>query len=522
MGTTVLQPARRLFNIEFGARKSIAILLLVLVTVGLYSTLRAYEKPFWYDEICTVILCRLPGASDVWKALDHAADTNPPLFYMAARCARQLIPDDHMAYRLPSILGLLATVFCVYFIQSRRVDRISALVGATFVLCTPLADFASEARPYSLMVGCIAAAILAWQRIEDSKLYCLLLAITLAAAVSLHYYAILAWPAFVLAEASIWACKRRFRGGAWLALVLGLGPLLCFSGLLLHLRQYYGQHFWARPGLGQIFSTSNYLFNLLGYWGWSLTIGTIAILIYWSFVKGATSASAGQREIRERPLPIAECALIVVLLLLPVVAVAAAKVSGGGMTTRYMLPAILGGALAVAYLTSKAPGAMRALLLALMLVNYALSSTAVLMKASHGSLLGRRTAASGGVKAILSGQHESKLPIVISSGLDYLPMAYYTPAGAKRELYALADPQAAVAFAKTDSVDRALLILRQYFPLQVEEYSGFASRHREFILVSKGGGEFDWWPSRLSHDGHILTLVSANGNTQVYRVILRP
>jgi hypothetical protein len=148
---------------------------------------------------------------------------------------RHLVPADHLGYRLPSILGFLGTISCIYVILSRRVDQLSALVGATFVLCTPLASFAYEARPYALMLGCISAAMLAWQRTDDSKLYSLLLTLAMAAAVSVHYYAVLVWPAFVIAEASVWVFKRRFRIGAWAALVVSALALLFFAKLLFNL-----------------------------------------------------------------------------------------------------------------------------------------------------------------------------------------------------------------------------------------------------------------------------------------------
>ena len=232
MGTTQLRLAA---NTEFGIRRSSIILLLILLVVGLCSALHAVSKPFWYDEVCTVILCRLPSASAVWKALGNAADSNPPFFYLILRLTRHLVPADHLGYRLPSIMGLLGTISCIYVILSRRVDQLSALVGATFVLCTPLASFAYEARPYALMLGCISAAMLAWQRTDDSKLYSLLLTLAMAAAVSVHYYAVLVWPAFVIAEASVWVFKRRFRIGAWAALVVSALALLFFAKLLFNL-----------------------------------------------------------------------------------------------------------------------------------------------------------------------------------------------------------------------------------------------------------------------------------------------
>jgi hypothetical protein len=102
-------------------------------------------------------------------------------------------------------------------------------------------------------------------------------------------------------------------------------------------------------------------------------------------------------------------------------------------------------------------------------------------------------------------------------------MAFYRPLDADDELYALTDRDAAVKFAKgkSDSVELALLALRQYFPLHVEDFHNFASRYREFILVSNGDA-FDWWPSRLSHDGDTLSLISEKGNARIYKVSLRP
>jgi hypothetical protein len=520
MRTTLLRLANRT---EFGPRSSMAVLLLILPAVGLCSALHSVVQPFWYDEICTVILCRLPSASEIWKALDNAADTNPPPFYLVARLTRHLVLDDHLGYRLPSILGLLGTVFCIYVILSKRVNHLSALVGATFVLCTPLAAYAYEARPYALVLGCISSAILAWQRIDDSRLYSAVVALTLAAAVSLHYYAILVWPAFLMAEISVWVFHRRFRISAWAALLVGALPLLFFAPLLLKLRQYYGQNFWAKPSIKGVFLAHDWLFAFGGHWGVLFAAGMTVIVLYVSITGTAQSRGPGNQPVEVDALPIEEQALTLMLLWLPVIAVAAAKVSHGGMTERYMLPTVLGGAMALGYVIDKMPSAGRLLLLILLLTNYASSSVSVARNLIKGSLLEKRTAATREVKAMVGQLNESGLPIVISDERRYLPMAYYTPADSDGRLYAIADPHAAVTSSdrKSDSVDLALLVLRRYFPLQVEDYIGFVSRHREFLLVL-GGGDFDWWPARLAHDGYTLRLLSAEEGTKIFRVTVRP
>jgi Dolichyl-phosphate-mannose-protein mannosyltransferase len=510
----------RIADAELAPRAANTVLVVILAAVGFISILSAYEKPFWFDEILTVIMCRIPSISKLWQALNDGADTNPPLFYLIAGWAHRLIPGDHVAYRFPSIVGLLFAVFCTYFILCRRVDRWSAIAGAAFLLCTPLVSYAVEARPYALVAGFVSVAILAWQRTDDSKLYSILMGVALAIALGLHYYAIFVWPAFVLAEATVWLHGRRFRIGTWLALLLGTAPLFVFAPLLVHLRRYYGRNFWSRPSFGQIFSAPSALYNFLDYWVWCLTIGVIVLLILWSLGKSVKGYLSEPREAGELVLPIEESALIAVFLLLPVFAVLAAKVSGAGMAFRYLLPTVLGASLAVGFLTSRASRAVRAVLLVLILGNYGLSSLPVMKKALTGSLLARRVAAAHQGNAILAEYQKFGLPIVIGRGSNYLPMIYYMPAGQTAGLYALADPHAAVRYFNSDSTDLALLALRPYFPLQVEEYRSFASKNREFLLVSLHAARPDWWPVRLSHEGDTLTVVSADKGRQVYKVTL--
>ena len=528
-------PIKAVCNDEFGTRRSTAILLLILLVAGLCSTFQAVAKPFWYDEICTVIICKLPNASEISKALDHAADTNPPAYYLIARLARQVIPDDHLGYRLPSLLGLLGTVICVYGFLSRRGNRLAALAGATFLLCTSLASYAFEARPYAPMVACIAAAILAWQRIDDAKLYAFVLAAALAAAVSLHYYALLVWPAFVLAEASVWLFTRRLRIASWGALCAGATPLLFFAHLLMALRRYYGKGFWAQPRIYQVFSTQDSLYNFGKAWGATFAIGaTLALagILIWEHRWRSGSDSPASRNVANRALPIEEGVLTLVLLWVPLVAVVAAKIGHGAMAARYTFPTVLGGALAVGYLTGKVPVAVRLLALILLLINYGFSSVyqvADRLKAASslrnviaGLLLDQRRAAAREVKEILAQCHNCDLPVVVSSGYQYLPMVYYTPVDLRFRLYAITDPQASLVFNASDSVDLALLVLRQYSSLQVEGYRDFAGKHRDFLLVSQHDVRFDWWPARLSRDGQTLRLLGMAGNNEVYRVTLLP
>lgn len=507
---------------EFSARKGAVILGLVLLTVGLQSALSAVSQPFWYDEVLTAILCRLPSASAIWAALQNAADTHPPGFFLIAQLAHRLIPDDHLALRLPSILGLLLTICCVYFILSRRLPRLTGLVGAAFVLCTDLTPYSYEARPYALMVGCISAATLAWQRLDESRVYYAAFVISLAAAASLHYYAIFVWPAFVLAELTVWIIHHRFRIAVWVCLCLGAFPLVLFAGLLKAMVKAYGQNFWAQPSLKQMYITYNNLLNVDSHWGVIFAIGVTAIAVLPNLAGARTGGSPSDLRNKPSSVPLEEKVLGLVLLWLPVIAVIAAKVSHGGLTERHMLPAILGCALTLGYGLENTPGAGRLLLLILLLMNYEAFSVPVLRDAAQGVLLARRAAAEDQMAGLTAKLREPNLPIVIGSELDYLPIAYYTPADLRTGIHVLVDPKSAVRYLNTASGDLNLLVIQHYYPLQVDDFDSFISNHREFYLVS--GADFDWLTPRLVDDGDTLNLVAAGGEGEspVYEVSIEP
>ncbi len=407
------------------ARGGLAILLLILLIVLVRSILFSYTKTFWYDETLTVILSHLPSTADIWGALGRAADNNPPIFYFVERLAGYLIPDAHIAYRLPSIFGVLITVVCVYFTLLKRVSRMAALAGATFLLCTPLADYAAEARPYALMVCCFAMAMVAWQHIDDSILFAAAFAVALAGALSMHYYAVLIWPAYIAAELSVWIFGHRFRLSAWAAIVAGIAPLVLFARLLVAVRQYYGPHFWAKPSIKLALTAHDWLFKTSGHWGWAFAVGVTAILLAVKFGSAKRFGLPNDAGRETAGIPLEELVLALMLLWLPLFAVAAAEIGHGGMAERYMLPAILGGALGVGFVIDRASSAGKVLLLLLFLMQYASSSVSLAAAVLHGSLLDDRVGATHEVDTIAQAAHEPDLPIVVTE-LEYLPIAYYT------------------------------------------------------------------------------------------------
>lgn len=502
---------------DIGPQSSAAALLLILLLVGVRSVLHAIAKPFYIDELFTLMISRLPSAAEIWRVLGQGPDGQPPFFYLVEHVARQLIPDDHLGYRALSILSTLITISCVYIVLSRRVSRLSALVGASLLLYTPVAGYyATEARPYALVAGCFSVAILAWQRIDDSKFYALAVAAALACASSLHYYAILYWPVFLMAELSIWVFKCRLRWSALTAIIAGALPAVIDAPLLLRLRQTLGAHLPEQLAMGSVLLTYNFLFDLTNRWGPIVAIGITFLLLTFNNRADAPSRSempdGGSTAVGL--VSVEEATFAVMLLWMPLGIIAVAKIGGGQIAVQYMLPAALGGVLAAGYLIERTPVAARSVLLFLFLLGYTSAWVNQLKNEIRGSLLGAREEIANQLSVIAENTHDGTLPVVVADGQMYATMAYYTPSPSNNRLYYIAEP---------DSADYVWFILSHCYPLQIDNYAGFLSAHRQFLLATDRTWVLTWLPQRLMDDGNTVQLIWALPGQQleVFKVTVR-
>lgn len=223
----------------------------VLIGIVVYAALRnlaeAATKPLWFDELITQVMSRQPSISALWRALKTAADRNPPPFYLIERVGAAFPVNEHIAYRLPSIAAFPVTLICLYFFVERRSGPMRGLLCASLLLLTPLYSlYAGEARPYSMLIACVAFALVCYQR-EPSAFWTMGLFFSLTLALCLHYYAVFAFVPFFAAELAVTYETRRLRPMVWVALLIGLAPLAIFRPFLVALKTYYGSSLWSRP-----------------------------------------------------------------------------------------------------------------------------------------------------------------------------------------------------------------------------------------------------------------------------------
>jgi hypothetical protein len=217
-----------------------------IFVLAFYATARAViasaSKPLWFDEITSWIIAHQPNLAAMWAAIRRGADSQGPVFDLVERGAAA-IPNAEVGLRLPSAIGFACVMVCLFLFVRRRSSGVYGLISAGVAMVTTLyRTYAIEARSYSLVAACIAIALVAYQR-APARRWVVLLALALAGAESLHYYAIFAVVCFAAAECVFFWKTSNVRLGVWASLSFGALPLAVFWPILVHFRAVFGKFF---------------------------------------------------------------------------------------------------------------------------------------------------------------------------------------------------------------------------------------------------------------------------------------
>jgi hypothetical protein len=285
------------------------------------------------------------------------------------------------------------------------------------------------------------------------------------------------------------------------------------------IRDVYGGHFWARNNrVSLVFS----YYRLTGA-GEIFTVGLVAALFVTLLNRAVPALRPLQLFLRPAPehrIRPEECLAALFLLALPAVTAVALTLTHGGLVMRYVVPTILGVSIGAAFAVTEMGSGIATIVLTVLLVNYGFTTLMRGLYVFRGQ--SRAPIANSVVPQVehmLAGVSPD-LPLVVSSGVDYMQLAYYSPSLRSRML-TIVDPAGAVQAINTDSVDREEPILARYLPLNVLDYRTFRASHRRFLLFSSST-PYDWWPERFIREGHVLTLRAQQGASRLYEVDLGP
>ncbi|HKI12202.1 MAG TPA: glycosyltransferase family 39 protein [Candidatus Acidoferrum sp.] len=485
---------------------------LLVLYVIVRGVVGAAARPFWYDELLTLVIAGQPTVREMWNAVTRGLDAMPPGLYLVERAALGFLKKKEIALRLPSILAFPCTLICVFVYAKKRSGEVVAFLCVLLLLTTSLFHtYLIEARPYGMLMACIAFALVCYQRLPSLR-WAALLGISLLLAESFHYYAVFAMIPFGLAEAVLLLTTRRFRWPAWMALACGALPLIVFWPLLWKIKTNFGDVALSRPAFSVLPGFYGSYFFCHPASGVALAAVAAAAIVWWRFWPRTESS----RQTHGNDVDLAEGTLLLSLIAQPVIAFVLIRQTHGSFFSRYGIAATIGIALGLACaLSISRPRAIAAFGL------FVLTSVAV-------RELGfwRRTAgdpfapgySAGQVEKLVERAGHGDLPVAVGQVLTYAPLAYYSPPGLANKLVYMVNKGKDLNYGATDSLVKAGSSFPEIFPTKTVDYSEFAAPHREFLLYSEAE---DSWQDYLSHEAASMQLLAAEGDRRVYLVKMK-
>lgn len=439
----------------------------------------ASRKLLWDDEFFTLYLSMTSGWHSLMQALSTGADQHPPSFYLLTHAVLRLFGTTPVTLRLPATAGFWLMCVCLYETTRRVTNRTWAILA----LLVPTANwsyfYAFEARGYGLMLGFSALALLSWIWAAEGGRRWLsipLLAISLACAAGSHYYAVFTVIPLAAGEIVRTYCRQRLDPAIWAAFCGILALPVLFVQTIWSARGY-SAHFWARPNLTAAFDyypdLSGYSVDLL------IAVGALALLSR-AILKQTRPAKA--EDVRPPWL----LAAFISFGLLPVLIVFVARFVTHGFTNRYALAAMLGLTVIACQCLYELAGHRSVVALGAILL--CLLCGAVTVRAYWFSSA-NTVRATRDEYAMLRAKGD--VPIAVSEISAFHRLSFYTPRAFASRLAYVADPDASIRYLGHDTVDRGLLDLNPWFPLNTVPAEPYFRDH-PFFLTFGHVGDWSW------------------------------
>ncbi len=260
----VVQTARPLEPKQAGNPRLAGSVIAAAALASFYFATSIYissHRLFWFDELFTIHIARLPDIKTIWTALGHGADSLPPTYYMLVRWFGNLFGNSEVAARLPSALGFAVGLLLIFDCARRLTDGLHGLIALSVATCSFLPYYGYEARSYAVYFMLAALALWVWLCTRDDKnSSAIFFGVVMCLGVTMHYYFVLCLAPFV-----IWAilsgkreplASRKLIAGFVGAVV----PAALLSPIILSFSRKFATGFWNRPSFSELRAIFSQLF----------------------------------------------------------------------------------------------------------------------------------------------------------------------------------------------------------------------------------------------------------------------
>jgi hypothetical protein len=321
-----------------------------LILSATIMLIRSHYHLLWADEFGVLDTVSISSAARyIHLQLTTPVVPDPLVYSISAHASIRLFGASAFAIRLPSICGYLLMQACLYYF----VRRIATEHAATFALAFPalmgVSSYAVQARPYGLLLGLSALAMLSWQTVarSDSRrtIALVVLSLSLILAVNTQYYGVLLFIPLLAAESIRILERRRMDVPVLLSIGAGMAGILillpfarALSPLRVHLMNEINYHFithsylWLMMGNADLGMPVQYVMPMQHILGFVAAV--LLVVLIWGYWRKRPSLAI--------VLPRAEAVFLVLLAALPVFGCLLAYFVTKLIEGRYILPAIIG------------------------------------------------------------------------------------------------------------------------------------------------------------------------------------
>ena len=414
--------------------------LLLLVCTACYAFITCYaarRKLFWFDEIFTVHISRLPSVRIILDALMNGADLNPPLLYILTHFSEAILGPGHLGARLPGIIGFWIFCLCLFRFVAIRSSALAGFISMSFPLITTAYLYAFEARSYGLVLGFCGLGLISWQALTSARKGRFWLALglwaSLSAALVTHSYAFLLFVPLVAGEIARLILHRRKDWLVWLALIGSGSAILLSLPKLLSARSLLraGSDSFMAPSVTKLVEFYEHLLEPA-----TIFIGFAVALICIDFLgsrkaSGHPVAVSRNVGINEYKFQAHEKIVLFTFLTIPFFTYVASRLSGAPMMERYSLATVAGLAALLGMAAGKRAviGSLVLILLSALLARQFMNFVhSVDMKEPASGLM---ISTSQGIfnqrYYWMSSGQDNRLPIVLLNNHEFAATFFYAP-----------------------------------------------------------------------------------------------
>ena len=300
----------------------------------------AAHRVFWFDELFTIHIARLPSLSTIWTALGNGVDALPPTYYMLVRVFDSLFGPGDVAARVPSAIAIAVGLLVIFDCARRLTDGVHGLIALSVATCSFLPYYGYEARSYAIYFMLAALAFWVWTYEGlGTRAQAILFGACFFAGVGFHYYFVMCLTPYIIWELLHWEPGQRPSMKLVGGIIGCIAPLLLLSPLILSFSQKFAGGYWNRPTFLELRAIYSQIFPD--------GLFLLALIAVWIVLAGSSSSAADDAV---RPPMSSHEAVGWLFLAIPLAAFVVAEWKTNAFYSRYFIGVLPGVAVAFAFL----------------------------------------------------------------------------------------------------------------------------------------------------------------------------